>query len=271
MLWPRRISPLWLLAAVAVLAASTPSEAQPRTGPPARPGAAPTPAGEEPEESAEAEEPATEQPTEGSEAPPGWEPPDDDAEEPLPPPVEPAPDLLGGHVTVGAGFGLAGPFGKIDAGEPAHPPLGLGTGLRLDIGRGMSRSVALGVWGEFDWLGNSGDCDACSGRSMAFGPFVRYHMVQGVRFDPWMTAGLGYRTTTVSHAGALPDEYFGFEWLHAELGADWYAFDVLGFGPYLGLGVGEYATRQSGASFANGPLHFTLTTGVRVVLDVPGK
>ena len=99
--------------------------------------------------------------------------------------------------------------------------------------------------------------------------FVSYHLVQGVRFDPWASAGLGYRITKLSTPAANID-YSGIEWLRLQVGGDWYPFDKIGFGPYLELDMGRYSSR-SPSSVGNGANHWHLATGLRVTLDLPGK
>ncbi|MBK7581414.1 MAG: hypothetical protein IPI67_14525 [Myxococcales bacterium] len=193
--------------------------------------------------------------------------PDEDG--PEPPLVIPAPDQLAGHFQLSPSAGVAVPFGKLEAKAPQTDAMGSGWAFGLDAAYGLSRTVAVGAFGQHLRLGNSTNCADCKTQSTAFGAFVRYHLVQGVRFDPWMSAGLGYRTTKISGFGA-DVTYSGIEWLRLAVGGDWYAFDKVGFGPYLELDMGYYSSRSSG-DLGAAAAHWNFLTGVRVTLDLPGK
>ena len=214
----------------------------------------------------------TTEPVEPSEAPvgevtPTEEPDEDDVpEQPLTPP---ALDTLGGHLTLAASALWAIPFASLEAGVPQRDTVGSGPGVGVDVGYGVSRSVVVGAWGQLLMLGAGNDCSDCSTRSTAFGAFVRYHLVQGVRFDPWMSAGIGYRMTSID-TGTTTVDYSGIEWLRLQLGGDWYAFDKFGFGPTAELDMGRYMARSPGdlGSSAN---HWQFVLGARVVFDTPGK
>lgn len=193
--------------------------------------------------------------------------PEDDA--PEAPLVPPARDDLGGHFVVGASALWAIPFGKLEAGASATDAMGSGPGVGLDVGYGVSRTVVVGAWGQALFLGSSDDCPSCSTSSMAFGAQLRYHLVQGMRFDPWMSAGLGYRLTTIDTPAGKVD-YAGVEWLRLQVGGDWYAFQNLGFGPYAELDLGRYSSRSPG-SLGSAENHWHFALGARVVFDTPGK
>jgi hypothetical protein len=192
----------------------------------------------------------------------------DDAE-PKTPLVPRAPDLLGSHVLVGAAVGPAWSLGKLGSSLASVHGLGTGLSFRADAGFGLSRSVVLGAWGSFAKYGDGDRCaESCSGQAFAVGPFVRYHLSQGLRFDPWFTLGAGYRQVTFDDAGAR-QKFSGPEWLHVELGADYYLFSGLGFGPYAALGLSSYTTRPSGTG--NAAVNTELSVGVRFLFDVPGR
>jgi hypothetical protein len=205
--------------------------------------------------------------------PPGPTPvPNDD--DPLPPLVRPASDTLGGHFVLGANIGFVAPWGDLDDGTSASD-LATGTGFGLDLGYGLSRSVVVGLWGQYATHPKSVDCgtdpdrDAgCTASTYAVGPFVRYHIVQGTRFDPWMLAGLGYRGMSVKSASGTGN-YAGVEWLRLALGGDYYPFGSFGFVPIVELDVGVFGSRPD-ESRSSGA-HFSLVTGLRLILDVPGK
>jgi hypothetical protein len=164
--------------------------------------------------------------------------------EPLPEPAAspPAPDSLGGHVLVSGGATWVVPFGLLQSGLAQTRVMSSGIGADLGIATGISRNLAVGLWGQGAWFGGGRDCSTCSTSSFAVGPLLRYHLVQGVRFDPWLSAGFGYRATSVSARGQH-FAYSGMDLLRLELGGDWYPAKNLGIGPVLDLGAGTYASR----------------------------
>lgn len=191
----------------------------------------------------------------------------DDDEPPLPY-VPAAADTLGGHFVVGAAALVEAPVGKLRQGENAAG-LGPGFGGTLDLGFGVGRAVVLGAWGNFVSYGSHGS-------SFALGPFVRYHLVQGLRFDPWILAGAGYRSLT--RDSGPKRQFSGFELAHVAIGGEYYAWSGLGFGPWLGLDLGIYGTRpktnsagQPDAASVDADVHLGFAGGLRVVLDLPGK
>jgi hypothetical protein len=204
----------------------------------------------------------------------------EDAEAP-PPLVPPAHDTLGGHFIVGASGVVGGPLGELQAGYAARD-LGAGFGGMLDIGFGLSRTISVGVWGEGLAYSSSSACrfwhlpnaprDPCSATSFTVGPFVRYHLLQGMRFDPWILLGPGYRTLSQDTPNGSK-RYGGIDYLHVMLGGDYYVLSGVGIGPWVGLDGGVFATRPAPLF---GPAvktawHTELVAGLRVVLDLPGK
>jgi hypothetical protein len=138
----------------------------------------------------------------------------------------------------------------------------------LDAGLGVSRTLAVGVFGQLGTYGDTDGCPSCSARSIAVGPWVRYHLVQGTRFDPWLSLGLGYRLLSIdTEQGSL--DYSGIDWLRVQLGGDWYATSQLGFGPLIEFDVGVYGDRPDGSGDA--AAHFLALVGLRVAVDLPGK
>jgi len=193
----------------------------------------------------------------------------DDSEPPAPV-VPRVTDLLKSHMLLGAAIGPAWSLGKFGSSEAAVRGVGTGVGLRVDAGFGLSRSVVLGAWGSFASYTDGDRCaSSCSGRAFALGPFVRYHLSQGLRFDPWLTLGGGYRQLSYVGATGERQKFSGLEWLHFELGADYYLFSGLGLGPYGALGLSSYTTRPSSAG--NAAVNTELSVGLRFLLDLPGR
>ena len=233
----------------------------------------------QPEPAPDAPAPPEGEPAEEGEEAPAELPPDptpgeapDEDDEPEPPLTPPAQDSLGGHFMASASVLWAIPFGYVEDKVEQSRSMSSGPGLGLELGYGISRTVAIGAWGQALFLDESDDCVTCSTRSLAGGLFVRYHLVQGVRFDPWMSAGLGFRTTTIDPgiAGQPENTYSGIEWLRLSVGGDWYAFENFGFGPYFELDMGRYSARSTG-DFGSAANHWHFITGARVTFDTPGR
>jgi hypothetical protein len=246
-----------------------PAQPQPQPQPqPAQPPSEPAPeAAAPPSEPAPSEPAAPPRKRKAATAPP-------EEEEPEPPLIPPAQDSLAGHFTLSPGVAFVSPFGSLGADLSARDLLGDGLGLSVEAAVGVSRTIALGVWGQALSFGSGNECPDCSGSSLAGGAFVRYHLVQGVRFDPWMSAGLGFRTTSIEGTpigkqDSIKQDFSGIEWLRFTVGGDWYAFSLLGLGPFLELDMGIYGTRPDSAG--DSAAHFQLVVGARITLDVPGK
>ena len=193
-----------------------------------------------------------------------------DEAEPKFPALPRAADLLGSHLLLGAAVGPAWSLGKLGSSLGSARGLGTGFGGRADVGFGLSRSVVIGAWGSLASYGDGDSCgSSCSGRAFALGPFVRYHLSQGLRFDPWLTLGGGYRQLSFDTDTSPRQKFRGLEWLHFELGADYYAFAGLGLGPYAALSLSSYTTRPNAAGDA--AVNTELSTGIRFLFDLPGR
>src|SRR5690606_33238202 len=89
---------------------------------------------------------------------------------------------------------------------------------------------------EYTAFSDGDRCARCGASSFAGGPFLRYHLVQGTRFDPWASVAVALRHLSTDELG----DTSGLDWLRLELGADWYALSQIGFGPYAGLTLGTF-------------------------------
>jgi hypothetical protein len=190
-------------------------------------------------------------------------------DEPPPPLVPPAHDTLSGHFVAGLAGAVQAPFGQLTLSESSN--LGAGFGGLLDLGFGVSRTVVVGAWGNFFEYGTGQT-------SYALGPSVSYHLVQGLRFDPWILAGVGYRSLHLDTAG-VTRHFSGFEFAHVVVGGDYYVFSGFGLGPWLDFDSGVFTTRphtnaageSTGRHTPGIATHFGVSGGLRVVLDLPGK
>ncbi len=188
-----------------------------------------------------------------------------DSEEAKFEPIPSAKDMLGGHFLAGAGLGAKWGFGALNDHQSQRSELGPALALNLDLGVGLSRSVVVGVWGEFDDHSSPWRCPICSGKSFAGGPFLRYHVAQGTRFDPWVQLAFGARHTSIDNGGSNKDQFTGFEIWRFATGADWYATSGFAVGPYFQVGMGTYGP------FHWDTLHTDLGAGLRLILNLPGR
>ena len=222
--------------------------------------------------------PPTGQPDAETTAPPAsdTEPEALDDEEELPDPIPLAADTLSGHFAASATGVLMLPFGRLQDRLAQDKVLGLGGGAELDFTLGITRAVVVGAWLQAVALGGGDECSECKAKTVAFGPSLRYHLVQGVRFDPWISAGAGYRLTSID-AGGTSLRYSGWDLLRLQLGGDWYAWRNVGLGPLLELDAGVYTKRPDDLTVLGHPggsgraPYYSFCIGARITLDVPGK
>lgn len=195
---------------------------------------------------------------------------------------EGATDTLRGHFQLGVGGGLTIPFGFLTTNVQSFETMGLGSTLHIDLGYGVSRTVLLGLWGQAAWLSGGANCNgtpvgepSCQTSTIAAGASVTYHLVQGTRFDPWLSAGLGYRTTQLKVSNTF--DYSGPALLRLAIGGDWYAFRHLGLGPWLELNGTVNSSHPSVSPLdsrrnaENGRFSILAVLGLRAVFDFPGK
>jgi hypothetical protein len=222
--------------------------------------------------------PSSPSPTEGPQAPatpPAPQGPSASPEAAPPPPpagdreeqdptVVPARDTVGGHLAVGAVVGLFVPFGSVDSSIAQREIIGSGLLLGGDITYGVSRTVMAGVYGEVAMPSGTGPWSGQNALAIAAGPMVRYHLVQGTRFDPWLSYGIGFRRLSNGNVS-----YTGIDWAHLELGGDWYAASNVGFGPLLELSMGTFL--DSNRTLGSKAVNAEFVLGARLVFDGPGK
>jgi len=144
----------------------------------------------------------------------------------------------------------------------------MGAGYGLDLTFGIAEEVTLGAYGDLLVLDRLANCADCAPISYGLGLTVRYHLVQGLRFDPWASYGIG----AIGQTGVAPGgegSYLGIEWMRLTFGGDWYALRNLGLGPYLELGAGSFWQAPPGQD--PGGVSFRFQMGMRIVLDFPGR
>jgi len=192
---------------------------------------------------------------------------EDGPDEPQVPMTPPAPDPLTGHFTLGASAVLEFPTGRLGSDLSRGGQLGSGWGLALDAGLGIARPTVLGAWGEFASYSAGKHCEGCESKGLGVGLFVRYHLVQGLRFDPWLAYGAGFAQLSIDDHGTTKD-FTGLTWARFELGGDWYALPNLGLGPTLTFSSGGYFKRPDMAGDLAS--FWDVSLGLRLTLDVPG-
>ncbi len=188
-----------------------------------------------------------------------------------PPPIQPPPlpaNSVGGHLRVAARAGLAEPFGGIARGQDYQTFADTGAGAGLELSYGLGRDVSLGVSGDLEWLSSSPSCASCAPASWGMGLFARYHLVQGLRFDPWVAYGMGVRSLGFEQASGRAT-YHGWEWLKLSLGADFYPNRMIGLGPYLELGAASMLSVPEDQR--PGKVTFRFHAGLRISFDVMGR
>ena len=196
-------------------------------------------------------------------------PPEDieDDDEPPPPDVPPAEDRRSGHVLAGVGGFLSLPFGSIESGVYSNDLLSSGWGLDAQLAYGVHRNLAVGVWGQWSSFGGDDpDCTSCKLSSYALGASASYFLVQGLRFDPYATAGLGYRSSKLE-LGDSSVTYGGVV-AHLMLGGDWMLAKQLGLGPFLGFDITRNISRSDDET-PNSTLEWQAIFGFRARLDFP--
>jgi hypothetical protein len=199
-------------------------------------------------------------------------------DQPIPVPLRAAPDDLSGHFILAPKLAYLVPMGSAEQRFPQRAYTGAGPSFGLDLAYGISRYVALhgrfdyGMFADNDNCPNSGTCEATS---IALGAGVDYHLVNGAAFDPWMRAGIGYRSMRYDlqwEGHKNERRYAGIDWLHLAVGGDWYPHSMIGFGPYLSLDVGTYGSRPDtpppGTSGeVDSATHTFFSLGLRGVFD----
>jgi hypothetical protein len=227
---------------------------------------------EDPVEVPEGSEPAAPEPEQSgeAEAPPLPPRPGGDGEyaEPELPMTPAATDSLGGHFVLTPAAAYSIPFGRIGSNWDKREQVAEGWSFSVEAGLGVSRQVVIGAFGEFDLWSEGSSCDECDATGFAVGPFVRFHLVQGLRFDPWIGFGVGYESLTLDD-GNTQSNLAGLQWARLAVGGDWYPSRNFGVGPYLGLSSGGYFDRPGEAGALR--THWAFSIGARLTLDVPGK
>jgi hypothetical protein len=196
---------------------------------------------------------------------------------------EAAPDERTGHVYVDGFVSAVGAAGSVAVQTPSSSVAGIGLNAGGTVGVGVSRYVALQAFGEYGLFSSPAVCNAgCSGKSYAVGLGLRFHVAQGIAFDPWGSFGLGFRSATFvvenptlqsSGASLLTRQYYGMDVGRVAFGGNFYPVPFLGFGPFIEADFGTFLKRPPPllalpADVANTPTTYALfQIGLRVSFD----
>lgn len=177
--------------------------------------------------------------------------------------IAPARDTLGGHFDVGVNAAMLVPFGNLVAGVPQSRSMGIGLSIGGDLAYGISRTVMLGAYVDVGLP--DAQAPGQSVTTISAGPMIRYHLVQGMAFDPWVSGGLGFRSTKDGNTS-----FTGVDWCRLALGGDWYPSSNFGFGPFVAMSLGTFFGSSPG-SINNTGLNAHFLLGGRIVFDTPGR
>jgi len=179
----------------------------------------------------------------------------------------PVVDTLSSHFVLGLAATYGRALGRLDSRTSSIDNMGAAQSLVADIAYGVSPHFAFALQGGLGRAGDTSSCADCNANFWLVRPWLRYHLVQGTRFDPWLGIGAGLRGLTLKGRPGS-DSYLGIDLVSLTVGGDWYATSQIGFGPLLSLEVTRYVHGPEGTSARNST---TLLTGIRAVLDIPGK
>jgi hypothetical protein len=177
-------------------------------------------------------------------------------------------DLVGGHLQVGASAAYALPFGRLSDDFKHTSRSGGGGVFALDLNYGLDRFVTLGAYGEYQLWGASGPCPECSAWGWAAGLQVGYHVVQGLRLDPWVSYGVGFRQL-VSTVDEAKLSYNAVEWMRLTLGTNWFATPNFCLSPIALFSAATTVNAPSGEDAGRTDMRFQF--GLRMALDFPGQ
>jgi hypothetical protein len=185
--------------------------------------------------------------------------------------VAPSGDSLDGHVSAAGSVGAAWPSGKLEADVSQRELLShTGPVAAIDLAYGIGSWFTVGAWWQYGRFDSGLRCAGCVASTLSVGADFGYHPLAVERFDPFVVAGLGYRSTAIGN-GVSPDiTYSGFEWLRLQSGMDFYAFDHVGFGAFVELDAGNFLHKTS-TPLPSTATHEQILVGARIVFDALGR
>jgi hypothetical protein len=197
-------------------------------------------------------------------------------------------------IELGLRLGYSVPFGTVANGGPnLNTPLALGdtfsgrvpfwldAGYRIEphLYVGLFLQLAIMTTADNSITGCGQGGITCSGHDLQYGVDVHVHILPERRFDPWVGAGFGYESATLSLADALGTSgdlgFTGWQYVNFQLGGDYKPKPNVGLGPFVTFSLGQYSrvSVRTGSStqsedLPSQTLHEWLTIGVRGAFDV---
>jgi hypothetical protein len=176
-------------------------------------------------------------------------------------------DLLSNHLRLG----VAVAYGTFSGWFLDRSPIGANLAgspfVTFDLGYGLSRQLELVLAGDYSSAFSGSGCRSCSSTSWAVGPMLRYHLVEGARFDPWLALGVAFRRNSWDFGASRSLD--SLEFTRLIIGGDWYATSLLAVGPVLGLGLNTAVSESSSGEQRD--LFALYYAGLRLTLDLPGR
>lgn len=177
-------------------------------------------------------------------------------------------DVVGGHFQLAASAAYAIPLGSLSNDFIHIARAGHGGEFGGDVSYGLGRFVTVGAYGAYSLAGASKKCDSCSASGWAAGLQFAYHIAQGLRIDPWVSYGLGYRRLS-SQDDEGDYSYGGIDWLRLSIGTNWFATKNFGVSPYGLFTAGTTVVVPQGEKAGHTDMQFQF--GLRLLLDLPGR
>ena len=179
----------------------------------------------------------------------------------------PADDTISHRLLLSAGTGYTGMVGQLDSRTSLANRLAGGINVFLDVGYGVTRNVEIELNTSYASLGNAVECPSCTGKAYEAVAALRYHLVQGVRFDPWVRTGIGLSAFKLSE-NQTSATYLGLHWLELTLGGDWYFSRNFGIGPLLSMSFASYFDHPADSKVS---IAAKWLAGVNLAFDSTGK
>lgn len=152
------------------------------------------------------------------------------------------------------GFGMVAPGAGI--GDIAQAGMGVELGLKYRIDPWW----AIGINGNYQELHGT---TVAAARGVTGGIDVTYHAMPGIRVDPWLQAGVGYRMLWQNNDNPRPNVFtHGFELLKVEVGVDWRVSPAVALGPVIGADLNMFLWQDVAGGGANAMPSATLNTFV---------
>ena len=122
---------------------------------------------------------------------------------------------------------------------------GLGPSLQLGLGYRIDPRFMVGVYVEgARYSGSSAMPDGTDSFSAAFGVQGQYHFRPFSKIDPWIGAGIGYRSYWVDRPNTSHETLQGLEVLRLRVGADYRISPSTSIGPVVGGTLSVFTTTE---------------------------